>query len=145
MPVIIRVNNRSNNPLPMYATEGASGMDVAAYVETPIILQPMQWRTIPTGLYVEIPQGYEIQLRPRSGLAKKYGITLLNAPATIDSDYRGEIQVLLINLGKQPFEIHNGMRIAQMVVAPVVQIQWQEVEQLTSTKRGAQGFGSTGV
>ncbi len=145
MPVIIRVNNRSNNPLPAYATKGASGMDIAAYVKQPIVLEPMQWRAIPTGLYVEIPQGYEIQLRPRSGLAKKYGITLLNAPATIDSDYRGEIQVLLINLGKQPFEIYNGMRIAQMVVAPVVQIQWQVVEQLTPTQRGSGGFGSTGI
>ena len=145
MPVIIRVNNRSNNPLPAYATEGASGMDIAAYVKEPIVLHPMQWHAIPTGLYVEIPPGYEIQLRPRSGLAKKYGITLLNAPATIDSDYRGEIQVLLINLGKQPFEIYNGMRIAQMVVAPVVQIQWQVVEQLTPTQRGSGGFGSTGI
>ncbi|KCZ53602.1 deoxyuridine 5'-triphosphate nucleotidohydrolase [Hyphomonas beringensis] len=132
--------------LPAYETIGSAGMDVRAAVteEDPIMLQPGERAMIPTGLSVAIPQGYEIQVRPRSGLAAKHGLTCLNTPGTIDSDYRGEIKVILINLGQEAFTIQRGERIAQLVLAPVTQLAWEEVESLDETERGAGGFGSTG-
>lgn len=132
--------------LPSYETIGSAGMDVRAAVsqEDPILLQAGERAMIPTGLSVAIPQGYEIQVRPRSGLAAKHGLTCLNTPGTIDSDYRGEIKVILINLGQDAFTIKRGERIAQLVLAPVTQLAWQEVDALDETDRGAGGFGSTG-
>lgn len=136
----------SNNAVvPSYQTEGAAGADVCACIEQDIILEPGKRTLVPTGLCMEIPAGYEIQVRPRSGLAVKHGITCLNTPGTIDSDYRGEVKVLLINLGDQPFVIKNGDRIAQLVVAPVTQAEFSKVEILSDTVRGSGGFGSTGV
>ncbi|MCX8111734.1 MAG: dUTP diphosphatase [Bacteroidia bacterium] len=140
----VRIRNESGLPLPEYETEGAAGMDLRAALKAPITLAPGERRAIPTGLYIELPPGYEAQVRPRSGLALRYGITLLNSPGTIDSDYRGEIQVILINLGTEPFTIEAGMRIAQLIVAPVVRVDWQVVESLNSTMRGTGGFGHTG-
>lgn len=131
-------------PLPHYATAGAAGMDIAAAVETAVTLMPGERTAIPTGLQFAIPQGYEVQIRPRSGLALKHGVTVANAPGTIDSDYRGEVKILLINLGKEPFVIDRGDRIAQMVTAAVVQAQLHSVTSLDDTARGADGFGSTG-
>jgi dUTP pyrophosphatase len=142
--VAVGIINRSTNPLPAYQTPCAAGLDICAFVQSPIVLMPFQRMLIPTGLYLEIPTGFEVQLRPRSGLALRYGITLLNSPATIDADYRGEIQVLLINLGNEPFEITNGMRICQMVLQPVYCVQWQIQTVLTQTMRGVNGFGHTG-
>jgi dUTP diphosphatase len=132
--------------LPAYETIGSAGMDVRAAVsqEDPILLQAGERAMIPTGLSVAIPQGYEIQVRPRSGLAAKHGLTCLNTPGTIDSDYRGEIKVILINLGQDAFAINRGERIAQLVLAPVTQLAWEEVDALDETDRGAGGFGSTG-
>jgi dUTP pyrophosphatase len=132
--------------LPAYETLGAAGMDIRAAVPegAPIILQPGQREMVPTGLSVAIPHGFEIQMRPRSGLAAKHGLTCLNSPGTIDSDYRGELKVILINHGAEPFTINRGERIGQMVLAPVTRIVWQEVENLDETERGAGGFGSTG-
>ncbi len=132
--------------LPAYETIGSAGMDVRAAVsqEDPILLQAGERAMIPTGLSVAIPQGYEIQVRPRSGLAAKHGLTCLNTPGTIDSDYRGEIKVILINLGQDAFTIQRGERIAQLVLAPVTQLAWKEVDELDETERGAGGFGSTG-
>lgn len=140
----IKIINQSNNSLPAYATTGASGMDIRAYLETSVILQPMQRALIPTGLFIEIPEGYEAQIRPRSGLAINNGITCLNTPGTIDADYRGEIKVILINLSNEPYTIHNGDRIAQMVFAKVEQISLQPVETINKTTRAAGGFGHTG-
>lgn len=140
----VRVRNESGYPLPAYATSGSAGMDLRAAISEPILLAPGEWRAIPTGIYIELPSGYEAQVRPRSGLARDYGITLLNSPGTIDSDYRGEIQAILINLGKAPFVVTPGMRIAQLVIAPVVQVEWELVEELSATPRGAGGFGHTG-
>jgi dUTP pyrophosphatase len=130
--------------LPFYATSGSAGMDLlyAGYEE--VVLKPFERRLLPTGIAIELPEGYEAQVRPRSGLAIKHGITLLNTPGTIDSDYRGEIKVILINLGNENFVIRRGERIAQLVVAPVVRVQWEEVEELTESLRGPNGFGSTG-
>jgi dUTP pyrophosphatase len=130
--------------LPFYATPGSVGMDLlhAGYEE--VVLKPFERRLFPTGIAIELPEGYEAQVRPRSGLAIKHGITLLNTPGTIDSDYRGEIKVILINLGNEDFVIRRGDRIAQLVVAPVVRVQWEEVEELTESLRGPNGFGSTG-
>jgi dUTP pyrophosphatase len=130
--------------LPFYATPGSVGMDLlyAGYEE--VVLKPFERRLLPTGIAIELPEGYEAQVRPRSGLAIKHGITILNAPGTIDSDYRGEIKVILINLGNEDFVIRRGDRIAQLVVAPVVRVQWEEVEELTESLRGSNGFGSTG-
>ena len=133
-----------NLTLPQYATDGAAGMDIAAAVETPLELAPGARAAIPTGFCLAIPRGYEIQVRPRSGLAIKHGVTVANAPGTIDSDYRGEVKVLLINLGQEAFTINRGDRIAQMVVAPVTQAGFSRVDQLDPTARGAGGFGSTG-
>ncbi|MEQ3746157.1 MAG: dUTP diphosphatase [Henriciella sp.] len=132
--------------LPAYETLGAAGMDIRAAVPegAPIILQPGQREMVPTGLSVTIPHGFEIQMRPRSGLAAKHGLTCLNSPGTIDSDYRGELKVILINHGAEPFTINRGERIGQMVLAPVTRIVWQEVENLDETERGTGGFGSTG-
>lgn len=130
--------------LPKYETTGSSGMDIAAFLEYPIKLKPNEKTIVPTGLTLGIPSGFEIQIRPRSGLAAKNSITVLNTPGTIDSDYRGEIKVILFNLGKETFEIVNGLRIAQMVLCPIVQADFEEVEDLSKTLRGEGGFGSTG-
>jgi dUTP pyrophosphatase len=144
-PISVDIVNQSSNELPAYATAGAAGMDVRANLESPVSLRPLERKLIPTGLSVSIPDGFEIQVRPRSGLAVKQGITCLNTPGTIDSDYRGEIKVLLINLGETEQVIMPGDRIAQLVLAPVAQVRWQEVTALDETNRGAGGFGHTGV
>ncbi|WP_438946852.1 dUTP diphosphatase [Sediminibacterium sp.] len=143
-PIQIKIINQSNNPLPEYATLGSSGMDIRASLSEPMVLQPMARDLVPTGLFVEIPLGYEIQIRPRSGLAIKQGITCLNTPGTIDADYRGEIKVILINLSSEPQAIQPGDRIAQMVLQRVEQIQWVSATELGASDRGAGGFGSTG-
>ena len=140
----IRIINQSGHPLPDYATAGASGMDVRAFLNTPVILNPFERVLIPTGLFAEIPHGFEIQIRPRSGLALKQGITCLNTPGTIDSDYRGEIKVLLINLSQERQSIQPGDRIAQLVVAEVQKARLNPVEHLGQTERGGGGFGHTG-
>jgi dUTP pyrophosphatase len=140
----IKIINKSANPLPAYATAEAAGMDLRASLETAITLQPLERMLLPTGLFIELPTGYEAQIRPRSGLAIKQGLTLLNTPGTIDADYRGEIKVIMINLSNEPQTIAPGERIAQMVVAPFVQAQLEPVELLTETERGAGGFGHTG-
>lgn len=147
MPAIplIRLPHATGLPLPGYATAGAAGMDVVAAVGEPVRIAAGKRALIPTGFCVAIPDGFEIQVRPRSGLALKQGVTCLNTPGTIDSDYRGEIQVILVNLGDQEVIIERGMRIAQLVVAPVVQATWHEVEHLDATQRGSGGFGSTGT
>ena len=142
--VTIRIINRSQHELPAYATAGSSGMDVRAYLSEPIVLNPLERVLIPTGLFAEIPIGYEWQVRPRSGLAVKQGITCLNTPGTIDSDYRGEIKVLLINLSQEPQRIANGDRIAQLVLAKVESAQLMPVVTLSETQRGEGGFGHTG-
>jgi dUTP pyrophosphatase len=132
-------------PLPAYQTAGASGMDLHAAVETDVVLEPGDIALVPTGLAIAVPEGYEAQVRPRSGLAVKHGISLPNTPATIDADYRGEIRVPMINLGRQPFTVSRGMRIAQLVVGPVAKVVWDEVEILSETARAAGGFGHSGV
>ena len=131
-------------PLPQYATPHAAGMDLRAAVSEPVTLQPGERRLVPTGLRIALPEGYEGQVRPRSGLALRHGISMVNTPGTIDADYRGEVRVLLINLGDEPFTIHRGDRIAQMVIAPVSRCVWEPVADLDETPRGAGGFGSTG-
>ncbi|MBO4811687.1 MAG: dUTP diphosphatase [Prevotella sp.] len=141
----IKVVNRGSQPLPAYATALSAGMDLRANIEEPIVLRPMERRLIPTGLYIALPPGFEAQVRPRSGLALKHGITVLNAPGTIDADYRGEVGVLLINLSQEPFTINNGERIAQMVIARHEQVEFESVEELDATERGAGGYGHTGV
>jgi len=141
----IAIQNSSTNETPSYATSGAAGLDVRANLSEPVTLNPLERKLIPTGLKVAIPEGYEIQVRPRSGLAFKHGITVLNSPGTIDADYRGEIGVLLVNLSSEAFVIEHGERIAQLVVAKHEQISWEEVNELNETTRGAGGFGSTGV
>ena len=140
----IRIVNKSNNTLPAYETLHAAGMDLRANIESPVSLKPLERKLVPTGLYIELPEGFEAQIRPRSGLAYKHGISIVNAPGTIDADYRGEIGVLLVNLSDQVFEINPGDRIAQMVVARHEKVDWQEVELLTETSRGAGGYGHTG-
>lgn len=141
----VKVVNKSNNALPAYETKISAGMDLRAYLpDGPVTLQPMQRALIPTGLYIEIPEGYEGQVRPRSGLAFKHGITVLNTPGTIDADYRGELKQILINLSNEPFVINNGDRIAQIVFARCEQAEMVEVEELSETERGAGGFGHTG-
>lgn len=142
--ITINIINQSGNDLPHYATEGSSGMDIRAWLEEEITLQPLGRTLVPTGLFVEIPQGYEIQVRPRSGLAIKQGITCLNTPGTIDSDYRGELKVILINLSDEPQSIRNGDRIAQLVLQKVEKINWQPVTAINETVRGEGGFGHTG-
>jgi dUTP pyrophosphatase len=140
----IRIVNKSNNPLPAYSTELSAGMDLRAHLNVPVVLKPLERKLIPTGLFVEIPKGYEAQIRPRSGLALKKGITILNAPGTIDADYRGEIGVILINLSQEDFVIENGERICQMIVASFENVEWQLSEVLNETNRGEGGFGHTG-
>ncbi len=140
----IKVINQSEHPLPEYATEHAAGLDLKANLKEPITLKPLQRQLIPTGLSIELPVGFEAQIRPRSGLAFKHGITVLNSPGTIDADYRGELKVLLVNLSDTDFVINDGERIAQMVVAKHERIGWYVVEKLEDSHRGAGGFGSTG-
>ena len=145
MNVEIKVINKSNNELPHYATAGAAGMDIRANIVEPIMLTPMQRMLIPTGIYMEIPEGYEVQVRPRSGLAFKNGLTCLNSPGTIDSDYRGEIKVLLINLSNEAQTVNHNDRIAQLIVAKYETTKLTLVEELNETVRAAGGFGHTGV
>ena len=140
----VKIVNKSPYPCPAYATEQSAGVDLKALLTEPIVLQPLERTLVPTGLYIALPKGYEAQVRSRSGLAAKHGITVLNSPGTIDADYRGEIRVILVNLSQQPFEIVPGERIAQMVIARHEQVEWEEVDQLDDTQRGAGGFGSTG-
>ena len=143
--MIVKIVNASNNPLPAYETKNSAGMDLRAFLpEGSIILEPMQRALVPTGLYMEIPEGYEGQVRPRSGLALKSGITVLNSPGTIDADYRGQICVILINLSDKPFTINSGDRIAQMIIAKCEQAEVVQVEVLSETERGTGGFGHTG-
>ena len=142
---ILRLPHAVGLDLPAYETEGAAGMDIRAAVSEPMTLGPGDRAAIPTGLVMEIPQGFEGQVRPRSGLALKHGITCLNSPGTIDCDYRGEVKVILANLGQEPFTITRAMRIAQLVIAPVTRVHVIEINELTETKRGTGGFGSTGV
>lgn len=141
----VKVINRSKHPLPQYETIASAGMDVRANIDAPIELAPLQRQLVKTGLFVEIPVGYEIQVRPRSGLAFKKGLTVLNSPGTIDADYRGEIGVLLVNLSSETFVVNDGERIAQLVLAAHQQADWQEVEVLEESNRGQGGFGSTGT
>lgn len=140
----VEIVNRSGQALPAYATELSAGMDLRACLEAPLTLAPLERALVPTGLFIALPPGFEAQVRPRSGLAAKHGITVLNTPGTIDADYRGEIKVILVNLSQVPFEIVPGERIAQMVVARHERVEWAEVETLDETARGAGGFGSTG-
>jgi dUTP pyrophosphatase len=144
MHVTVKIINQSPHPLPAYATEGAAGMDLRANLSGPVELQPLERQMIPTGLFIELPPGYEAQVRPRSGLAAKQGITCLNSPGTVDSDYRGELKVILINLSSQVQVLHPGDRIAQLVVGPVVRVDWEEVEEIGVTVRNTGGFGHTG-
>ena len=141
----VKVVNKGVNALPEYATPAAAGMDVRANIPAPIVLKPLGRAIVPTGLFIEIPVGYEVQVRPRSGLAAKKGITVLNAPGTIDAGYRGEIGVVLANFGQEPFSVRKGDRIAQMVVAPVTAVEIAETDSIEETDRGDGGFGSTGV
>lgn len=144
-PLNVKVINKSKHPLPEYATGAAAGMDLRANVDAPITLGSLERMLVPTGLYLELPVGYEAQIRPRSGLAFKNGLTVLNSPGTIDADYRGEVKVLLVNLSKENFVVQDGERIAQMVIASHEQAHWIAVEQLADTDRGAGGFGHTGT
>ena len=141
----VKVVNKGGNALPQYATPSSAGMDVRAAIDAPIVLKPLQRAMVPTGLFLEIPVGYEVQVRPRSGLAAKKGITVLNAPGTIDADYRGEINVILVNLSPDDFTVEPGERIAQLVLARHEVIEWEEADALSETSRGEGGFGSTGV
>ncbi len=140
----VKVINRSANDLPRYETPLSAGMDVRADLSEPIILKPLERTLVPTGLYVELPEGYEMQIRPRSGLAIKHGLTLLNTPGTIDADYRGEIKVIVANLSSEAYELKPGERIAQMVVSQFTQVEWEPAEELSQTERGTGGFGHTG-
>ena len=140
----VKIINQSGNPLPEYATPGSSGMDIRASLIDEVIIKPMERILIPTGLFLEIPLGLEAQIRPRSGLAIKQGITCLNTPGTIDADYRGEIKVILINLSNEPQTIHNGDRIAQMVIQKIEIVSWEQTESINTTQRGEGGFGHTG-
>jgi len=140
----VKIVNKSNNDLPAYSTLMSAGMDIRAFLHEPVVLKPLERKLIPTGLYVEIPKGFEAQIRPRSGLALKKGVTVLNTPGTIDADYRGEIGVILINLSQEDFIVENGERICQMIVAAHETVEWKRVETLDETERGAGGFGHTG-
>lgn len=140
-----RLPHGADLPLPAYATASSAGIDLLAAVEATVVLEPAARAMIPTGIAIALPEGHEAQVRPRSGLAARHGVTVLNSPGTIDADYRGEVAVILINLGDAPFRIERGMRVAQMIVAPVDTINWQEVERLPETVRAAGGFGSTGT
>lgn len=140
----IKIINKSHHPLPEYATPYSAGVDLRASISEPIVLKPLERTLVPTGLYIELPQGYEAQIRPRSGLAIKHGLTVLNTPGTIDADYRGEIRVILVNLSSEDFIINDGERICQMVIAAHAQVSWEESDTLNDTERGAGGFGHTG-
>ncbi len=142
--MIIKIVNKSRHPLPEYSTSSSAGMDLRANVENELVIKPLERILVPTGLFIELPVGFEAQIRPRSGLAIKHGITVLNSPGTIDSDYRGEIQVILINLSEEEFTIHDGERICQMVISKHEQISWETVEVLNDSERGEGGFGHTG-
>lgn len=142
--VSIKIVNLSENNIPQYATAGSAGMDVCAHLNEPVVFKPFQRHLVPTGLFIQIPDGYEAQIRPRSGLALKHGITCLNSPGTIDSDYRGELKVILINLSDTEYTISKGERIAQMIVSKVEKAKWELVDELDETKRGRGGFGHTG-
>lgn len=141
----VKVINQSTNPLPEYQTAHSAGLDLMAFVTEPITLKPLQRALVPTGLSIELPIGYEAQIRPRSGLALKNGISIVNSPGTVDADYRGEIKVLLVNLSDQDFTVENGLRIAQMVVAKYERVEWDKATQLSDTQRGTGGYGSTGI
>lgn len=143
--ITVKVVNQSKHPLPEYATDHSAGMDLRANLSEPIVLKPLERALVSTGLFIELPQGHEAQIRPRSGLAFKHGLTVLNSPGTIDADYRGEVKVLLVNLSNADFTINDGERIAQMVIARHETIEWYAVMQLEETKRGAGGFGHTGT
>lgn len=144
MEIAIKIVNKSGHPLPQYETAMSAGMDLRAHLDAPATLAPMTRAMIPTGLFIELPEGYEAQVRPRSGLAAKHGVTVLNTPGTIDADYRGEIKVIMINLSAEDFVINNGDRIAQMIVARHERAVWTETDALNETERGAGGFGHTG-
>lgn len=141
----IKIINKSSHKLPHYETLASAGMDLRANIESPIVLKPLERAIVPTGIFMELPIGYEAQVRPRSGLAAKKGISVLNAPGTVDADYRGEVGVILVNLSSEEFVVENGERIAQMVIAKHERAEWEEVESLSETDRGAGGFGSTGI
>lgn len=140
----VKIVNKSHHPLPQYETPFSAGMDIRANLSEPVELKPLERKLIPTGLYIALPEGYEAQMRPRSGLALKHGISLLNTPGTIDADYRGEIGIILVNLSSEPFVVNDGERICQMVITSHTKVEWQPEEQLDETKRGAGGFGHTG-
>lgn len=141
----VKIINRSGNPLPAYETPGAAGMDVRACLDAPVTLGPLERALIPTGLRIQLPRGYECQVRPRSGLALKHGISLVNTPGTVDADYRGEIGVIVINLSREPFTINDGDRICQIVINQYTRVEWEAVERLDETERGDGAFGHTGV
>ncbi len=141
----VKIINRSDNPLPQYESQQAAGMDIRCFISEPVTLQPLERKLFPTGLFIELPDGYEAQIRPRSGLALKRGFTVLNTPGTIDADYRGEIGIILINLSQQPQTVEPGERIAQMVITPCVQPQLVEVQEINQTQRGEGGFGHSGT
>jgi len=141
----VKVINRSHHDLPSYETFSSAGMDVRACLEHPVVIEPLHRVLIPTGLYIQLPQGHECQIRPRSGLALKHGITVLNTPGTVDADYRGEIKVVLVNLSDTPFVVNDGERICQMVITDYTHVEWEPVERLDETKRGDGGFGHTGL
>ncbi|MDR1779207.1 MAG: dUTP diphosphatase [Tannerella sp.] len=140
----VKIVNKSHHPLPQYATPLSAGMDIRANLSSPVELKPLERKLIPTGLYISLPEGYEAQMRPRSGLALKHGISLLNTPGTIDADYRGEIGIILVNLSQDTFVVNDGERICQMVIASHAKVEWQPEETLDATERGAGGFGHTG-
>ena len=141
----VKIVNKSHHPLPAYSTPSSAGMDVRAFLQQPVVPQPLQRALIPTGLYIQLPQGYECQIRPRSGLALKSGISLVNTPGTVDADYRGEIGVIVINLSDTPFVINDGERICQMVIKEYTKVEWEPAERIDTTVRGDGGFGHTGV
>lgn len=140
----VKIINNSGHSLPAYETSSSAGMDLKANLESPVELQPLERKLIPTGIFIELPVGYEAQIRPRSGIAARHGITVLNSPGTIDADYRGEVKVIVCNVSNEPYTIVNGDRIAQMIVARHERVEWQQVEVLQETERGAGGFGHTG-
>lgn len=142
--MFVRIVNESNNPLPGYSTEMSAGMDLRAFLSEPVMIKPLERKLIPTGLYIELPKGFEAQIRPRSGLAISKGVTVLNTPGTIDADYRGEIRVILVNLSHEDFVIESGERICQMVITSHETVEWKLAEKLNDTQRGAGGFGHTG-
>ncbi len=141
----VKIINKSHHPMPAYATPGSAGMDVRAFLKEPVTLGPLERALIPTGLYMQLPQGYECQIRPRSGLAIKHGISLVNTPGTVDCDYRGEIGVILINLSNEPFVVNDGERVCQMVISSYERVEWEPVDRIDTTERGDGAFGHSGV